>query len=414
MDSNDLSAPLLQKPSNTKQYQIPFQRTTLTKPLNLKHGRRKSAVIKQSVRRKSEYHFDSVRLTSSAISVDTGYSEVTERISNMEDVHDHNTTIDEDEFEISNLTKAKTAIVILTTLTSITFYGISFPELILISTLPSLHLPILAIAAGTCLLLTPVVWINEWKLLRYPSMRRTVNSLRREANNLQREINFLNLEVNELQTEIKGMEEGNERLMNVKMIQGKNLEEIVDLVRENQEILDEMREYLRQAVLQDIIKSILRSDVDRDCKLNREEAEALKRRLKISLDAYGVVFDVEKFHRAIGLSPSLFNVITIVKRLLPDENNRLSSFYSVVSDDEGDIDDEEEQDDDYFDMFYIPVERETQVLCPDTLIMCEEYSQKMGRRPTLLSLARQQESSWRSSLRRLRCEVGMVGCDCEG
>ena len=123
-----------------------------------------------------------------------------------------------------------------------------------------------------------------------------------------------------------------------------------------------------------------------------------------------MVFDVEKFHRAIGLSPSLFNVITIVKRLLPDENNRLSSFYSVVSDDEGD---DNEDDDDYFDMFYIPVERETQVLCPDTLIMCQEYSQKMGRRPTLLSLAHQQDSMFGSSLRRLRCEVGLGGCDCE-
>ena len=58
----------------------------------------------------------------------------------------------------------------------------------------------------------------------------------------------MNLEVNELQTEIKGMEEGNERLMNVKMIQGKNLEEIVDLVRENQEILDEMRVRFVEAV----------------------------------------------------------------------------------------------------------------------------------------------------------------------
>ena len=124
-----------------------------------------------------------------------------------------------------------------------------------------------------------------------------------------------------------------------------------------------------------------------------------------------MVFDVEKFHRAIGLSPSLFNVITIVKRLLPDENNRLSSFYSVVSDDEGDGN--EDDDDDYFDMFYIPVERETQVLCPDTLIMCQEYSQKMGRRPTLLSLAHQQDSMFGSSLRRLRCEVGLGGCDCE-
>lgn len=241
MDSNELSEPLLQKSSGNRHQQFSFPRQTLTKPLNLKHGRRKSTVIKQSVRRRSDYQFDSIRLTSSAISVDTGYSEVTERISNVEDTPEHNATVDEDEFEVTSLTKAKSAIVILTTLTSITFYAISFPELILMSNLPTLHLPILAIAAGISLLLTPIVWLNEWKLLRYPSIRRTVNCLRREANNLQREINFLNLEVSELQTEIEGMEEGNERLKNVKMVQDKNIGEIVDLVRENQEILDEMR-----------------------------------------------------------------------------------------------------------------------------------------------------------------------------
>jgi hypothetical protein len=144
--------------------------------------------------------------------------------------------------------------------------------------------------------------------------------------------------------------------------------------------------------------------------LNKVEAKALEARLKLSLDAYGVVFDVEKFHRAIGLSPSLVNVISIVKRLLPDANNRVSSFYSINSDDECESD-EEDDDDDYFDMFYIPVERETTALCPDTLRICQEFQDKMGRRPTLLSLA--QQESWRNSIRRLRCEVGLVGCDCD-
>ena len=144
--------------------------------------------------------------------------------------------------------------------------------------------------------------------------------------------------------------------------------------------------------------------------LNKVEAKALEARLKLSLDAYGVVFDTEKFHRAIGLSPSLVNVISVVKRLLPDANNRVSSFYSANSDDEYDSDEDDDADDE-FDMFYIPVERETSFLCPSTIRMCQVYQEKMGRRPTLLSLA--QEETLRNSLRRFRCEVGLIGCDCD-
>jgi hypothetical protein len=239
-------------------------------------------------------------------------------------------------------------------------------------------------------------------------LRRITNSLRQEALNLNKEINFLNYEVNELQTEIDIMERGNNKIKSITNLQDSHIDKLVDLVEENLDIMDAMREYLRQAVLQDIIKNILRSDEDRDGMLNKVEAKALEARLKLSLDAYGVVFDVEKFHRAIGLSPSLCSVIAIVKRLLPDENNRLSSFYSVDSeDDEYDSDDDEDEDD-FFDMFYIPVEKETKVLAPDTLRICGKFHEKMGRRPTLLSLAQQNADS----ISRLRCEMISFNAAC--
>lgn len=264
-------------------------------------------------------------------------------------------------------------------------------------------------------------------------MRHITNSLRQDAINLNKEINFLNYEVNELQTEIDIMERSNNKMKSITNLQDTHIDKLVDLVEENLDIMNAMRvscclkfvksntchrllnpflfstkEYLRQAVLQDIIKNILRSDEDRDGMLNKVEAKALEARLKLSLDAYGVVFDVEKFHRAIGLSPSLCSVIAIVKRLLPDENNRVSSFYSADSDDEYDFEDEEDEDD-FFDMFYIPIEKETNVLAPDTLRICEKFHQKMGRRPTLLSLAQQNSVD---SIRRLRCEVGLLDDAC--
>eukprot|EP00956_Cyclotella_meneghiniana_P011053 scaffold15468_cov87-Cyclotella_meneghiniana.AAC.4 len=383
-DSNDLSKPLLHEYTasgiNESQKSETSLRQSQRNRQRRRQSRRKSTQIKRTVRRKSQAisDVDMTRLTATSLDDTTSvFSETpTERRSNVDDTNKNIMDEEEEELPITMTTKVKSACVILTTIVAVTGYVLAFPEAILVMSVPAINLTMLGTAAGICVVLTPMIWFNEWKLIRYPALRRITNSLRQEALNLNKEINFLNYE-------------------------DSHIDKLVDLVEENLDIMDAMREYLRQAVLQDIIKNILRSDEDRDGMLNKVEAKALEARLKLSLDAYGVVFDVEKFHRAIGLSPSLCSVIAIVKRLLPDENNRLSSFYSVDSeDDECDSDDDEDEDD-FFDMFYIPVEKETKVLAPDTLRICGKFHEKMGRRPTLLSLAQQNADS----IRRLRCEM---------
>jgi hypothetical protein len=104
--------------------------------------------------------------------------------------------------------------------------------------------------------------------------------------------------------------------------------------------------------------------------LNRKEAAVLATSIQVGLSAYGIVFDVDKFHRAVGLSPSLISVVAIVKRLLPDQDGRLSSFYSTISDtvDESTID-EDDGDAGLFDMFYMPVRRAFETMFTDTLYM---------------------------------------------
>ena len=181
-----------------------------------------------------------------------------------------------------------------------------------------------------------------------------------------------------------------------------NVEDFVSLVRRNQRILDEMRENLRQAVLQDVVKMVVRADLDRDNQLSRKEANILATRLALQLEVYGIVFDADKFHRAVGLSPSLGGALKIVKRLLPDEDGRTSSFYSSGSD----SDDEESTEDDVYDMFYLPVEQQYNKGCADSIRLCKEYVAQRGRRPSLISIA----PSLRESLKGLRCSVGLGGC----
>lgn len=83
---------------------------------------------------------------------------------------------------------------------------------------------------------------------------------------------------------------------------------------------------MREAVLQNVIKEILRCDMDRDGMLSRKEAAVLATSIQVGLSAYGIVFDVDTFHRAVGVSPSLVGVVAIVKKLIPDQDGKRSSF----------------------------------------------------------------------------------------
>lgn len=130
------------------------------------------------------------------------------------------------------------------------------------------------------------------------------------------------------------------------------------------------KENLRKAVLQNVIKEILRCDYDRDGLLNRKEAAVLATSIQVGLAAYGIVFDVDKFHRAIGLSPTLFSAVAIVKRLIPDKDDKLASFYSdvesIAESYRSEVKQEAEQET-LFDMFYMPIRRRFEGSLANTL-----------------------------------------------
>ena len=165
----ELSVPLLNK-------QAQSQQRTLTKPrhsLRYKH-RRRSEAIRRSARRRSIDSDEPTTTTTtlhrmtSGISTDTGfYSETTERVSNIED--EALLTIEEEEVPVSALTKIKTGCVILLTIVAVGAYCTSFANVLLVSeSVSAVDLAVLGAAMGLCVLITPVVWLNEWKLIRYP------------------------------------------------------------------------------------------------------------------------------------------------------------------------------------------------------------------------------------------------------
>ena len=173
-----------------------------------------------------------------------------------------------------------------------------------------------------------------------------------------------------------------------------------------------------------MVRLVLKSDADRDGYINKKEADVLGKRLSISMEVYGIVFDIQKFHRAVGLSASIHGVLTIVRHLLPDENDRqstLNSMDSIVSDAEFfyragkedakeglEMEEEEDEDeDDVYDMFYLPVEEDFHRGDARAIRLCKEYCARNGERPKLISIS----PSRRDSLLGLRCSVSGVG-DC--
>ena len=177
MDSNDLSAPLLgeyatsginesaKSASSLRQSQRNRQRR--------RQSRRKSAQIKRTARRKSQAisDVDITRLTVTSLDDTTSvFSETpTERRSNVDDANKN--LLDEDEEEelpITIMTKVKSACVIMTTIVAVSAYVLAFPEAVLVMSVPAVNLSLLSAAAGICVLMTPMIWLNEWKLIRYP------------------------------------------------------------------------------------------------------------------------------------------------------------------------------------------------------------------------------------------------------
>ena len=175
-DSNDLSKPLLHEYTasgiNESQKSETSLRQSQRNRQRRRQSRRKSTQIKRTVRRKSQAisDVDMTRLTATSLDDTTSvFSETpTERRSNVDDTNKNIMDEEEEELPITMTTKVKSACVILTTIVAVTGYVLAFPEAILVMSVPAMNLTMLGTAAGICVVLTPMIWFNEWKLIRYP------------------------------------------------------------------------------------------------------------------------------------------------------------------------------------------------------------------------------------------------------
>lgn len=197
------------------------------------------------------------------------------------------------------------------------------------------------IAGGVCLMNFPIVTYKEKKLMFLPSRKRTVEQLKGTSRLLKSEASILEEEIEYLLGHVSRFGEVEQELKAIARSQGSSSEELLELVRANEETMDLMRENLRQKVIQDVIEITIRSDKESNQEIDRVEAKLLALKITVKLEAYGVVFDETKFLQAVALNPTLWGVAGTVRKLLPRVKEQ-NDDESAASDKDG-----------VYDMFYM-------------------------------------------------------------
>ncbi|KAL7548014.1 hypothetical protein ACHAWF_011288 [Thalassiosira exigua] len=209
------------------------------------------------------------------------------------------------------------------------------------------------VMGGICIANAPYSAIKERQILKTPSLRGMNNKLREDANNLGDEVDNLAEEIVKFNYNSERAAKCEEQLRGIVGEQQANVNKLVELVKENEIILSKMRDNLRQRIVQDMITIVVKSDKDNDQQIDRSEAKTLALRIRLSLQEYGVVFDSEKFLKAIGENATVQGVIAIVQKLLPSEKPKKET-HDGDSDSDSDFDSDSDSDDDsVFDMFYM-------------------------------------------------------------
>lgn len=203
------------------------------------------------------------------------------------------------------------------------------------------------VMAGVCIGNVPYAAFKESRIGKLPSLRSMNNKLREDANKLEDEVDILSDEIDALEPEADRAAAVEEELREIANQQQVNVDKLVELVKENEIILEKMRDNLRHRIVQDIITIVVKSDTDNDQTIDRQEAKTLALRIRLALQEYDVQFDSEKFLNAIGKNPSVTGVIAIVQKLLPKPKGDGGE----SSDSEGE--ESESDDDDMFDMFHM-------------------------------------------------------------
>ncbi|KAL7552925.1 hypothetical protein ACHAWF_016175 [Thalassiosira exigua] len=201
--------------------------------------------------------------------------------------------------------------------------------------------------AGVCLVNIPVSAYKEYKIVKLPAMRSYINSLEDEAKRLENEVIILAQEIDELEPEVERTHEASEELNKIAVEQHIKVDKIVELVQDNETILSQMRDNVRERIIQEVTKIVMLSDRNGDGKFTQLDTRMMVLKLSVSLQEYEVAFDEDKFYIIMREEPTVMRALKILKRLIP------ASLPTLFNDEGSDSSTDEDEDDDAYDMFFM-------------------------------------------------------------
>jgi len=158
---------------------------------------------------------------------------------------------------------------------------------------------IIFMMGGICIINSPTVAHKHLGIAKSEGVRTSLNNIRKEVDLLTSEIDFLTHSVDDLQAEADVLVGLEQDLQDITTKQGKNVNDLIDLVNENELILSQMKGNLRQTFVAAIAKVVMESDKDGDMKINSKELPLLSLRLQLQLEPYGIKLDTNKFKAMI-------------------------------------------------------------------------------------------------------------------
>merc|ERR1719203_1435909 len=106
----------------------------------------------------------------------------------------------------------------------------------------------------------PYAAYKEQRIIKIPALRSLNNMLREDAGDLEEAVDGLEADIDELQPQVERAEDMEEELREISRRQGRNADALMDLVKENEQIILEMKDNLRQRIVQDVLGLVIKSD----------------------------------------------------------------------------------------------------------------------------------------------------------
>jgi len=162
----------------------------------------------------------------------------------------------------------------------------------------------------------PYAAYQKRKLNGLGGLRGQHNALRAKVNDLHEENDRLGGNVDKLEKNVSKIEDLEKDLG--KLADTSNVDRLVKLVKEQGEVIAEMKNNLEQRVIHDVMDVVFRSDRNRDFMIGPREIKELTMRLN---NVAGIDFSEEKFLALLGKKKkyTLSNIMDLMRNLLDDD-----------------------------------------------------------------------------------------------